>query len=337
MIKYILYIFVLISVVSCIPDENPVKAYDRGGILSSKVTLGPNYTEQVFFSFDQNKYLLTNEIYAWDIAFSCKDSSNDIVLNTSKFMKIADMGFKAFADITTTDLNALTEEQWIFDRPSGNLDSAAFHNWWEVKDGKVISLGKVYIVDRGTNEIGKKLGNVKFQILDYDYKTYKVVYANLKDNVSHEYTITKDNLYNYTYLSFEKTGKTLQIEPPKATWDVVFTKYTELLYTSLGDSMWYSVVGAYLNPNGGEGAMIRHADFATIDARVLDTIKLSKNTNSVGHDWKYFDLNANTYKVTPDIIYIVKGISGFYYKLHFMDFYDDSGNKGTPLFEFQKL
>ncbi|MFA6571102.1 MAG: HmuY family protein [Bacteroidota bacterium] len=337
MYKYFLIIVTLLICWSCIPGENPVQPFDRGGVLSSKVTLGPNYSDQVFFSLDQNKFLNFNDIYIWDLGFACKDSSNYIILNSAKFMKVADLGFKSFDEVSTADLDTITEEQWIYDSPSGNLDSTAIGKWWTVENNKIVSLGKVYIVDRGTNEIGKKLGNVKFRILDYDNKTFKVVYANLKDNISHEYTITKNNDYNYTYLSLEKTGNLLQIEPLKEQWDLVFSKYTELLTANDSNSMWYSVVGAYLNPNGGEAAMLKHAVFDSVNIGALDTLHLLKTRNAIGHDWKFFDLNTSSYIVDPKVVYIIKSVSGFYYKLHFMDFYDDSGNKGTPLFEFQKL
>jgi hypothetical protein len=252
-------------------------------------------------------------------------------------MKVADMGMKPFSEVSTADLTTITEEQWMYDAPSGNMDSTAIGKWWELKSGNIVSLGRVYIIDRGTNDIGKKLGNVKFQILEYTGRTYKVVYANLKDNVSHEFTITKDNKYNYTYLSFEKAGNTLQIEPEKEQWDVIFSKYTELLSASDSNKVWYSVVGAYINPFAGEAAMLRNTDFASIDSRVLDTLKLNRTKNAIGHDWKYYDLNTSSYLVDTKVVYIVKSVSGFIYKLHFMDFYDDAGNKGTPLFEFQKL
>ena len=34
---------------------------------------------------------------------------------------------------------------------------------------------------------------------------------------------------------------------------------------------------------------------------------------------------------------VSRDAKGFYYKLRFIDFYDDHGNKGNPKFEFQKF
>ena len=49
------------------------------------------------------------------------------------------------------------------------------------------------------------------------------------------------------------------------------------------------------------------------------------------------NFNTNAYSVNPKMNYILKVADGFYYKLHFLDFYNDQGIKGYPKFEFQKL
>jgi len=42
------------------------------------------------------------------------------------------------------------------------------------------------------------------------------------------------------------------------------------------------------------------------------------------------------YEVFPKMIYIIQTPLG-YYKFHFVDFYNTSGDKGYPKFEYQKL
>jgi hypothetical protein len=41
--------------------------------------------------------------------------------------------------------------------------------------------------------------------------------------------------------------------------------------------------------------------------------------------------------VLPEMIYLLKSKEGYYWKLHFVDFYDSNGDKGSPAFEYQEL
>jgi len=41
--------------------------------------------------------------------------------------------------------------------------------------------------------------------------------------------------------------------------------------------------------------------------------------------------------VLPDIVFIIKEISGNYYKLRFVDYYNDAGEKGYAKFEIEGL
>lgn len=72
---------------------------------------------------------------------------------------------------------------------------------------------------------------------------------------------------------------------------------------------------------------------------VSDTLNciFSSNKNIIGFDWKYFDLQKNQYYLYENKSYFIRHASGKYYKLHFIDFYNTSGVKGTPVFEYKEL
>ena len=59
--------------------------------------------------------------------------------------------------------------------------------------------------------------------------------------------------------------------------------------------------------------------------------------NAIGWDWKQYDMSSGPYTVDVTKNYIVKNQNGLYFKLRFIDFYDDIGEKGAPKFELQKL
>ena len=55
----------------------------------------------------------------------------------------------------------------------------------------------------------------------------------------------------------------------------------------------------------------------------------------IGYDWKSY--NSGTYEVDINKNYIIKTTEDLYYKIHFIDFYNDQGEKGTPKFEISSL
>ena len=57
----------------------------------------------------------------------------------------------------------------------------------------------------------------------------------------------------------------------------------------------------------------------------------------IGYEWKDYDFDNAMYQVDPDKIYILKNRIGFYYKLRFIDYYNSTGEKGYPTFEFLRF
>ena len=77
--------------------------------------------------------------------------------------------------------------------------------------------------------------------------------------------------------------------------------------------------------------------FSNITYEFAELQTLSENINTIGYRWKEFNFSTSSYIIFPQMNYIIKDSEGFYYKLHFIDFYDISGNKGNPKWEFQRL
>lgn len=336
--KYILsFLISSILITSCIPGESVVKPYDRGDVRSASASMGHFYAEQLYYSFESNSILRQNVITDWDLGFACADEDFEIIMNFGKFMNLAIVEDVSFESIDRTYADSIPEELWKFDNSNGFKDSTAVGNWWTNDNGKIESKLFTYVIDRGLDEKAKKQGMAKLQITKFENNTYFIKFADLKNNIINEIEIPKDNQFNYVQLSLTGTGSVLSLEPNKNSWDLLFSKYSELVYTSEGDGIWYSVTGAYLNPNTVEGAVLDEPEFSLIDNETLNTVQLVKNRNIIGHDWKYYDLESSSYYVNSKRSYIVKGVQGFYYKMHFIDFYDESGTRGVPKFEFQKL
>jgi hypothetical protein len=210
------------------------------------------------------------------------------------------------------------------DRPSGSLDSTAFGDWRD---------GSVYVIARGYNELGQDQGMMKVQVLSVDDKAYQVRFAKMDGSGDNTVEVKKDDAYNLSFLSFDGGGKTLLVEPPKANWDVVFTKYTHLYYDL--NNMPYSVVGCVLNRYKTTGAQYSGSKFADIKLQDAMEVKLSEHIDAIGFEWKTY--TGTTYKVDTTRNYVVRNSGGLYFKLRFIGFLDKTGVKGSPAWEYQRL
>lgn len=328
---------------SCIPEDSPVQPFERGDAVVSQVVMGNFYGKQLYFSLSNKGIVSENLIVDWDLAFACSEDEYLVRLNTSKFMSTFDLGEVEYDQVTEGAVEQISEDDWKYDTPTGNNDSTAFGIWWESDNGHPISKKHVYIVDRGSTEKGKAIGFSKFQIIDYSEDTYTVRFTNFKDGSTGEIEIKKDPTVNYIQLSFEENGKVLKLEPNKDQWDFLFSKHTELLFATDPsnptdiDSVWYSVTSVLINPAGVQAGLIHSNMFDSLDIGSLDSVEFSSNRNIIGHDWKWFNLEAGSYTVYDTNVYIIKNIDGFYFKLRFIDFYDDTGTKGAPMFEYKLL
>ena len=89
--------------------------------------------------------------------------------------------------------------------------------------------------------------------------------------------------------------------------------------------------------NNVEVAIDTNNIFSSIEYNMLMTYNFSSLQDKIGYDWKSFDLDNQIYTIDSKKNYIIKDQKGFYYKMHFIDFYNNNGEKGFPLFEFQLL
>jgi hypothetical protein len=212
------------------------------------------------------------------------------------------------------------------DYPGGNLDSLAI--------GRIKGQSPVYIVSLGFDMVGNELGFIKIQFTLMPDGNLSFVFGQLKGSEKNTGTLTTNATYNRVFYSvLNKTS--VEIEPPKSDYDLLITQY--LHYFLEPEITPYLVAGALLNPFSTRASRIDGPLFASISA--VDTLKYvpGNKRDIVGYDWKTFNLTQNQYVVVANRSYIIQDSEGFYYKLRFVDFYNDKGIKGYPKFEFLKL
>jgi hypothetical protein len=159
-------------------------------------------------------------------------------------------------------------------------------------------------------------------------------FANLDGTNDITMNITKDVNYNFSFLSLN--GNITSIEPLKENWDLTFTQYTYIFYDQTPITP-YIVTGCLSNRNKVEVAKVFDKDFADITFADVNNYSFSSDIDAIGYSWKEYDFDTSSYIIYYTKNYIIKTTEGKYYKLHFIDFYDGLGVKGTPTFEFQEL
>ena len=307
---------------SCEKKELSAPKYNRGDVLLAQVNMTSNYKNQIWFSLSENMIISTNYKTDWDIAFESSNGGNRVILNSALGMRSYKTNYTQLSEVTdTTGLGAGE----IIDSPTGNLDSTAIGNWY--------ANNTVYIINRGYSETGQVLGFYKLKIVSVSASTFAIEYANIFGTQTYQAIITKSDQYNTNAYSFT-THQQINIEPLKTNYDLCFTQYTHVFHEPF---QYYQVTGVLGNMYNTRVIKITDKPFSEIT--MSDTLNrvFNYHKNSIGYDWKEFDLNSNLFTVNPNISYIINDSKGFYYKLHFVDFYNSQGIKGYPTFEFKKM
>lgn len=316
---------VLLSMIflSCEKEELPISPRIPGDIITNAVSMGTDYRYQMFFDLETNSMVKQSHKTEWDLGFETSETGFHIILNSAKAMFAHNTMQSDFEISPNTD-----DLSFTWDESSGHLDSTAIGNW--------TNNTHVYIIDRGYNELGVHLGFKKIVFQSVDNNGYTLQFANLDGTEENSLTILKDNDYNFTFLSFDNNGSLVSIQPPKEDWDLVFTQYTNIFYDQ-NPPLPYLVTGAISNRHTVEVAQVFDKDFSDISEDDIGTYAFQSNIDHIGYLWKYFDFAAGLFLVDPSMNYIIKSTEERYFKLHFIDFYDQQGNKGTPTFEIQEL
>lgn len=308
-----------------------ITPHSRGNVKTDTIRMTENYLFQVYYDLNSGTVVGTNEKTSSDLGFECNPNGSHVILNTSDFMKVADMGQVLFgAPYDTTGL------KMKFDKSNGGTDSTAIGTWFTMNGPDTLSNNHVYAVSRGLDVSGNPLG--MYQVIFDSLKkgTYFFRYALLQGGTVFHGSVTKDPSVNYLFFSFQ-SGSIQHLEPSKSSYDLLFTQYTTMLFTSQGIPYPYLVTGVLLNRNQVEAVSDTIHAFSAISFDLLSSLNFSHNLDAIGYDWKYYSFKTGAYTIRPGLVYIIHGIKGFYYKLRFIGFYDKAGRKGYPVIEFQQL
>ncbi|MBN2669131.1 MAG: HmuY family protein [Bacteroidales bacterium] len=326
--KTLLLGFVLLVFSSCFKEDDKISPHSKGNNIEQSIVLGSNYETQHYFSLTNQMSMSSNLVSSWDLAFSSSPENCYVMLNSALMMQVACTHDTDFRKTYSPE-----DFDFIFDASSGLLDSNAIGLWYTTANDSVNSKREVYLLDRGKDENYNALGYKKLQ-LDFVQNQYQIKISNLDNTEEQVYTITKNETFNYQFLSFEQG--LLNIEPAKDSWSLKFSKYSTILYTDDGDEYPYLVTGVLLNPYQTEVA-VDTSDYSTISIADTSDYLFTKQADAIGYNWKFYNFDEGIYSIVPNLCYIIRNQDGYYYKLRFVNFYSSEGIKGTIKLEYQKL
>lgn len=330
-ILFLTILFPALFLTACFKEDDMIEPHPRGNVKTDTIALTDNYRYQVYFDLDSAGVVRSNVKTTYDLGFECTPPSAKIILNTSNFMKVADLGEVQFGiGYDTVGL------KWKFDKSDGNPDSNAIGQWYKVAGSDTVSAKHVYAIDRGLDENGNPLGLYQVIFDSLSSGRYFFRYAPLKGGSAVSAEVQRDKTVSYIYFSLA-SGSVENPEPAKNDFDLLFTQYTTLLFTNEGIPYPYLVTGVMLNRHLVVASRDTVHEFSSIDREIAMKASYTGALDAIGYDWKHYDFNSGAYTVNPAFSYLIRSAGGYFYKLRFIGFYNSVGQKGYPVIEYQRL
>lgn len=297
---------------------------------SDSVTMGPNYANDVFYSF-KNKVVKTEPNTNWHLAFSVQRSqfpsnplsgvsirlnnaagNNVVKLNPSQmasnWRSIDTTGLeslpKLYDGITSWDSSAFTTGY--------NITGAPFDFKWGSYNSMTNNLtgSRVFVLYNKTANFYKK---VFINSLVYD-TMWVVTMSNIDNTDSVTFNINKKAYPNKLFVYRNVlTNTTIDREPTNASWDIIFTRYTEPKNPATGG---FALTGILSNKSvtvaKNLGKKCNEVWLHTV------TAPYKTNINEIGDNWK--PRISGNFVIIDTFVYFVVGRDGLNYKLSFNSF-----------------
>lgn len=326
----------LFILTSCFKEDERIIPYDRGDKSTATIEMTQNYRYQLYFNLNSGQVISVNDKKDFDLMFDTRPDEGHILLNTANFTMATRTGKYNFSEVTSAA--GLTMS---FDPSTGSYDSTAIGDWYQIAGNDTIYTSEVYVINRGVDELGNALGYRKIIFDSLVNQTYYFRYENLNGTNPVSAAVVKTPENNFAYYSFSNEQGQVYPEPPKNQYDLLFTQYTTMLFTNIGERYPYLVTGVLMNRFSTTCAADSTLVFDSISLEDVIELDFTNQLDKIGYDWKDVvgDVESGIvfYEVKPEINYLIKDQQGFYFKMRFIGFYNQNGEKGYPVIEFQKL
>jgi hypothetical protein len=300
------------------------------GQIYDVVSIGQGYANQSFYSM-ANGEVSTVTNTDWDLAFQIAGFQASILINGKNNVKLYRSGkdVNAWSNITPNDTVGVLN-------PSNELNNQDT-SWWSGAFNITADLSNQFDLGWGVYDFAThavtgdsihfiKLSNgsvKKIWIQQLANGIYYFAHANVDGSNEVNATLSKSAFSgkNFGYYSI-LNNTTIDREPLKSTWDLTFMQYvTTVPFT-------YKVSGVLSN-DSVTVAKAYPVDVTNVNYWVQS---YSKYINTIGFNWKTFDLNSNQWLIEDSLVYFVNARPGVLWKMVFTGF----GGASTGDFEFYK-
>tara|TARA_B100000287_G_scaffold429391_1_gene482600 strand:+ start:289 stop:1536 length:1248 start_codon:yes stop_codon:yes gene_type:complete len=281
------------------------------------ISLSSGYEKQSFFSMNDGEISSINNMN-WDIAFSIDPYISSIRINDGHGVELYtyeqgdtsswnSINNSAISNLSSPMYNSDTS--WFIGAFDANQLGHPDYGWGTYNMATHYVTGDSLFIIKTLNGDWKKLW-----IVEMGGGSYKFRYANLDGSNEINQSISKTN-YNgkhFVYFSIDQ-GLTVDREPLNNSWDVTFTKYISMVQGTP-----YAVTGVLHNA----GVKVAKAENISSPFSYVDYSLHSLETeiNTIGYNWKTFDMQSFNYILDPNLCYFIKDLSGNIYRLIFTAF-----------------
>jgi hypothetical protein len=282
------------------------------------VTINPGYTHQAFYSM-ANGTVATPVNTDWDLAFQISGFEASILINSKNNVRLFDAGREAseWSQITPLDtigyLNAAHElfnsdttwRRGAFNQTNNPADP--FDLGWGNYDfaTHVVTGDSLYFLRLANGQVKK------FQVISLANGTYNFRFADTDGSNEVTASLSKSAFQGKMFGYYSIVNQTtLDREPFKNDFDLVFTQYLAI------SPFTYKVTGVL----AGDSVPAIKVYPVDVNAATTNGQNYSYRINTIGYDWKTFDLNTNQWIIQDSLVYFLKDRSGNFWKLWFTGF-----------------
>lgn len=295
--------------------------------IQDTVSTGAAYANDIWYSL-QNDNQGSQPRAGWDLAFEANGYTTAILINSGNGVELYQTNLTASdfsvainpSSVSSMPKRYNTDTSWAYG--AFNLPSTSQYDLgWGVYNPTthIVSGDSVYVMKLANGTYKKVL------IENLNGGTYTFRYDDLGGTGNGTSVSVAKSGYatkNFGYYSIQN-GQALDREPATASWDLLFTKYTAFIPAA------YGVTGVLQN----KGVLVQQAnDIANPATSVPASAAFSQEMNTIGYDWKSYNMSTNSYGVGADTVYFVKDKAGNTWRLQFTGF----GGSSTGNYMFSK-
>lgn len=297
-------------------------------IVYDEISMNPGNTDMVFYAME-NGTVSSVPQSSWDIAFEVTPMGSTIRINGGSGCELMLYGgLETWDNIDASVIETLPK---IYNDPS-NWELGAYSQGgdgvfdigWGLYDivTHIVTGNKVFILKLSDGTLKKT------KITSLEAGEFKYVYANIDGSESQELSVVQSDYTdkNFVYFNFE-SEILIDLEPVNTSWDMVFLKYL----ADVGGGFYYPVTGCLTNKN----VMAQQLD-GLVDPFYEDGFNSELNTdlaNTIGYDWKDYDMDLGGYILADDRCYFVSAFNGVTWRVVFTAFEGSS----TGIIELGKI